>query len=982
MPSTDPDAPTLVPGPSGGESSPGDAETQAPTDEVSAPLGRRREPLRLGRGDALGRYVILGVLGRGGMGIVYSAYDPDLDRKLAIKLLVPSGGDPRERTGSSRLAREAQAMARLAHPNVVAVHDVGTHLGAVFIAMEFIEGQTLSAWLGSQRERGADWREVLRVFVSAGRGLAAAHAAGIVHRDFKPENVMVASNGRVAVLDFGLARPASASETEDRPASSSSSLELPLGRLTVTGAVMGTPAYMSPEQFQGSEVDARSDQFSFCVSLYLGLFGERPFSGTTVMELTHSVLTEPIREPPRGSGVPAWVRRALWRGMARDPSDRFSSMTELLEALGRDPTARRKRIAAAVLGLGTVATAMVVTRGPAAEDPCLGIEAGIEPAWNPERRASIDGAFMADAKAYSKFALERVSEELDDYVAQWRSERIEACGATHDDDPETSIKAAQRGHCLDAAARRLDALTRLLGDADQSMVANALQAIEAIPAPSGCRQSGNDLAALMVPDEPQQQRAVEEVRAELDRAFALSLTGRFLEYREVTLAALERARAIGFDPLLVEAIGMAGLAHQTLGELALAQPLLEEAVLLARRTGRQGFAIDYVIQLAAVVRSYRSNHDLAIWQLRSVRADLEHHQAQPFYFANVDAQLATVIRERGRDEDHEEALALLRSALAIYRESGEEQQAINTIVSISSSLFALERADEAATALEEALTDAKRVFGPDHPDVGTIMAQLAQARAIEARHEESVALLEQAEQLYARAVGTDHPNTMAIANGLGLELEEVGRYDEAIAKLQEALAIARRIFPEDHPEVHRVGQNLGNALRRAGRAGEALALHQGIVDVRMVRKGPTDPDTMECRDNLADDLRALGRYEEAAATYAAVIADRERTNGPDDQAIGYPLTGLSLAYLELGRGTEAIAAAERAERLETQGSHVHYRALAQYALAYVLRRSGERERAQAASARAARSFEADGERSPAKEGFARFRAGEDVGPTY
>jgi tetratricopeptide (TPR) repeat protein len=982
MSRADPDAPTVVPGTAGGRSSPGDAETLAPTDEIGAPSGHRSDPLRLGRGDALGRYVILGILGRGGMGIVYSAYDPDLDRKLAIKLLIPSGGDARERSGSSRLAREAQTMARLAHPNVVTVHDVGTHLGAVFIAMEFIEGQTLTAWLSSHRERGADWREVLRVFMSAGRGLEAAHEAGIVHRDFKPENVMVASNGRIAVLDFGLARPASASPTEDRLGSSSSSSERSLDRLTVTGAIMGTPAYMAPEQFQGSEVDARSDQFSFCVSLYLGLFGERPFSGTTVMELTHSVLHDPIREPPRGSGVPAWVRRALWRGMARDPSDRFSSMTELLEALGRDPTARRKRIAVAVLGLGAVATTVVVTQGPTPADPCLGVEAGIDVAWNPERRASIGSAFMEDAKAYSEFALERVSEQLDDYVAQWRPERIEACRATHDVDPETSIEAAQRGHCLDAAVRRLDALTRLLGDADQSMVVNAIGAIEKIPTPSKCRQADNDLAALMVPDEPERQRAVEAVRAELDRAHALSFTDRFLECRAVALAALERARAIGFDPLLVEAIGMAGAAHQTLGEYELALPLLEEAVLLARRTGREGYAINYVIRLAGVIRSYRSNYDLAIWQLRSARADLEQRKAQPLYFADVDAQLATVIRERGRDEDHEEALALLGSALAIYRESSEEHLVINTIISISSSLFALDRAAEAGAALEEALADAKRVFGPDHPDVGTIMTQLARVRATESRHEEAVALLEQAEQLYVRSAGADHPNRVGIANGLGLELEELGRYDEAIAKLQQALEIARRILPEDHPEVHRVGQNLANALRRAGRPSEALALHQGIVDARTARRGRTDPDTMESRENLADDLYALGRYEDAAATYEAVIADRERTDGPDDQGIGYPLTGLALSYLELSRGAEAIAAAERAERLQLQDDDLHYRALAQYALAYVLRRLGETERAAQATARAARSFDGDGNRSSAEDGFARFLAGEDVAPTY
>ncbi|HEY0097284.1 MAG TPA: serine/threonine-protein kinase, partial [Archangium sp.] len=253
----------------------GDAQAQQP--RTQAP-----EAPALGRGTPLDRYVVLDPLGEGGMGMVYAAYDSVLDRKVALKLLPPGDADagPEATSGSgrARLLREAQAMARLSHPNVVAVYDVHQHEAQVFMAMELVDGQTLLQW---EREQPRGWRELLTAFLAAGRGLAAAHAAGLVHRDFKPTNVLVGKDGRVRVTDFGLARPhnAPAELGADTPAPDTgpvkghSLLEL---NLTQRGAVRGTPAYMAPEQFRGATADVRSDQFSFAVSLWEALHGERP----------------------------------------------------------------------------------------------------------------------------------------------------------------------------------------------------------------------------------------------------------------------------------------------------------------------------------------------------------------------------------------------------------------------------------------------------------------------------------------------------------------------------------------------------------------------------------------------------------------------------------------------------------------------------------------------------------------------------------
>ena len=248
----------------------------------------------------VGRYVVIGKLGAGGMGVVYAAYDPELDRKVAVKLLRAGVGASVD--ARTRLLREAQALARLAHPNVVAVHDTGSVGERVWLAMEFIDGQTLAAWCAAQPQRRSRWREVLAVMMRAGRGLQAAHAAGLVHRDFKPDNVMVGVDGRVCVMDLGLARhdrngSTRAGEPAWHPGAGQGVLSL---HLTQAGAVMGTPSYMAPEQFEGAEVTPAADVFAFSVTLWEALYGVRPFAGETIVALVSNLIAGRVQAPPRG----------------------------------------------------------------------------------------------------------------------------------------------------------------------------------------------------------------------------------------------------------------------------------------------------------------------------------------------------------------------------------------------------------------------------------------------------------------------------------------------------------------------------------------------------------------------------------------------------------------------------------------------------------------------------------------------------------
>lgn len=315
------------------------------TDDVPATPAHGAEPAAkaaaLEGRQQIGRFSTLRELGRGAMGVVFAAYDPVLDRSVALKLIETSALDSSSATFSrERVLREARAMAKVDHPNVMTVHDVGEIRGQVFIAMDHAAQGTLRQWCRSRRRSG---REILAAFCDAGRGLLAAHRAGVIHRDFKPDNVLVSSDGRVRVADFGIARLGEALGVR------------PAGRLdeslTVGGQPIGTPAYMAPEQHRRGQVDAAADQFAFCVALWEALYGARPFAGRTVRAIRDNVLAGRIREPALSHGVPSWLERVLRRGLAVAPSARYPSMEELLVALEIGPIVRRRRIRLGVLAL-------------------------------------------------------------------------------------------------------------------------------------------------------------------------------------------------------------------------------------------------------------------------------------------------------------------------------------------------------------------------------------------------------------------------------------------------------------------------------------------------------------------------------------------------------------------------------------------------------------------------------------------------------
>jgi len=537
-----------------------------------------RRSLHLERGTSMGRYVVLEPVGRGGMSIVYAAYDPELDRKVALKVLRGSADvdSPMRARERMRLLREAQAMARLTHPNVMPIYDAGSFGERVFLAMHFVEGQTLTQWLSTPH----DWREIVEFFVYAGRGLEAAHAAGLVHRDFKPDNVLVDRESRVRVTDFGLARPSAATRSmgDDDPAStgtaavSSTRLAQPV---TMAGSVLGTPAYMSAEQHLALEVDARTDQFSFCVALWEALVGERPFAGTTVGELAFAVTHGAKRAFPRESPVPARIRRALERGLAREPADRFESMAPLLDALA--PTIRRRPLlmlgaAAALVGVG----AMIPMLGDAEAqtDPCAAARAGLGELYDGPVRDGIVQAAIATG-GLSATGTEGLASALDRNAASWRDAAVAACVEHRIDGVQSAEAFDARMSCLDRRRAEFeDLLARLRGADEAHIVAIASAVFDAVD-PAQCDDVDRLLQTVPPPDDPALRAQAAEVADALDDMFGDVRSDDAALAQATSLLA--RAEATGWHSLVARAHAALAHVHEARGEIANAEAAFRAA---------------------------------------------------------------------------------------------------------------------------------------------------------------------------------------------------------------------------------------------------------------------------------------------------------------------------------------------------------------------------------------------------------------------
>ena len=850
--------------------------TQGPEEHFPLP-----QPLTAPQvGPKIGRFTILDHLGSGTMGVVYTAYDDALDRKVAVKVLRHGGAE-----AALRLHREAQAMARVDHPNVVAVHEVGTEGGQVYVAMDFIRGTTLAAW---QRMPGRTWTEILEAYVQAGRGLAAAHAAGLIHRDFKPTNAIIGTDGRVRVLDFGLvyAGEVGAGERID----SSGSFERVAVRLTRDGDVVGTPAYMSSEQIRGLTLGPASDQFSFCASLYEGLYGQLPFVGDSLATLFAAIARGRVQDPPRSSRVPAWVRAAVLRGLASTPTARHSSMDALLRALDHGTVRRRRYLGTAVALVGAAAIGGFLAAKSQAASLCSGADAELMSAWSPARRVRVEQALSAAGPAFAAEVWPRVAADLDDYAGAWKAMHRDACMA-HQRGEQSDQMLDRRMACLGQRKAALGGAADVLSEGGAQVAIKALGVVHDLPAVARCGDVVALAAGVAPPDDAEVAFKVAEVRELLARARTLATAGRVDAALELASHEIAAADAIGYAPLvaearLIHARMLIGFDADAAGDHDAALTL---AVLTALSSGLDEAAAE-ALALRLHQRVHRGDGEEALADADMARAILARVPAPDRVLGLLENNIGVLQLSRG---DLEKARLAFETALAIRERSEADPQdlAFNLVNLALVELDPGERERHLRRALELFET----TLGPAHPQ--TLDVRLVAGRYI-TDPDAAADLLAPGCDAQARFSPENLAQRARCLADLAHHREEAGALREAMTLWAEADALLGRAAATGDVSLTNVDQLLIRA--GAAAAGETV----GPLQAELAQFPADQPlewwrrrDRADLQLALGVQLRGLARDAEAQSTLASAVADFEASQDSSRDVFG--LQHLARARLEL-----------------------------------------------------------------------------------
>jgi eukaryotic-like serine/threonine-protein kinase len=828
----------------------------------------------LARGTSVGRHVVLQRLGAGGMGVVYAAYDPELDRKVALKLLLAGATTD---TGRTRLLREAQALGKVAHPNIVAIHDVGTIGEQVWLAMEFVQGQTLGAWLETPR----GWREVVGVMRSAGEGLAAAHAAGLLHRDFKPDNVMVGDDGRVRVMDFGLAcvhPDAVLHETDDSEATPT--LDVLTMDITRASAIVGTPSYMAPEQFGSAEVTAAADQFAFCVSLWEALYGERPFYGRTPIELVGHVLGQRLRAPAKGRSVPGWLRRACVRGLSSEPQQRWPSMDALLDTLAKGRTRARMRKGLAAVGVLAMVAAGVeghrrydVAQRIAA---CEASGAEIEDVWNPERQQRLRNALVATNVSDAAATADKVMPWLDRHAEAWREARVESCLDAEVRDRWSAEMLDRSLWCLDEHRMELESLVDRMTVTDASTVRRAVPLAARLESVAPCRDTR--VLEVLIPPTVENREAIRQVQAQVIRAAQLSTAERHDEGLAVAREAHARAQTLDWEPLAAETGYRLGWLLNQAGAYAEAERVLEDAYFtVPEGMGASEVAADAAIALVHIVGlNAKRPTDGLRWGRFAKVALASIHDGEGLGRATLYSYIAAI-----------------HSATSNY--------------------------DQAKSLATQALMLREQAFVSDHPMVAASLDDLAYIEYLIGNYDRAEAFAKRALSMWERMLGPTHPEVVTSLEQLAQIYHETGAYDQAKVHYEQALAIWKNALGPEHLKVARILNNLALVLLATGAHDQAKTSCERAISIWEKAHGPEHSQVVLGLHNLALVHSVMGAHDQAKLIYERTLSIQEKALPPENSGLAYSFVGLATVALAQHRPIDAIALAQRAVFVREQG---------------------------------------------------------------
>ena len=820
-------------------------------------------------GKRMGRYEIRALIGAGGMGQVYSAYDAELDRQIAVKILRPELA----RTASvlaDRLLRESRLMAKVAHPAVITVYDVGRQGDAVFIAMELIRGETLGAYVAREQP---DWKAIAAIFEIAGQGLAAAHDAGIVHRDFKPDNVLVEAGTKVIVTDFGIATAALADTPPIAPGGAVAAED----RLTATGIAVGTPAYMAPEQLGAAPVDRRADVFAFSVALWEALFGERPFRGKTVDEIRAAMRVRP--KPPR-AGIPARLVRALERGLAVNPDDRWPDMRALLRELAASRSNRRTRVAvvaaggAALVGLGIAGALLLSSSKP--QDPC------------------------AMKLAVPALGIEKLAEQ----ARAWNTTHAATCR-------NQPLPVAT---CLQARKREIESFV----EEAQRDPKRAPQMLRLIVDPARCANPPSGLLVARVPEDPALRRKVNDLRY---RAFEVEAARDRIDFAKALPAAkqLVAESTDAWPPVRAELLYLLGTTQAMGADTKAASNTLREAAVLAERAQHDYIAANSWIQL-----------------VQSTAFDEGDSKKAMEYAANADAALDRIGRPPDIEvlflyfkgsaleaDSPEDAEAMLRRAIALAEKSAPQYLA-RAILGLG---FLFENEGRYADAVDMYRKALKEfTTGSIQTSAHTFRERLAINLSLLGQAEEAEAMAREAVAIAERTLGEDNIDRAVVRSSLAQVLQTIGKPEQALVEARLATRATGKILGE---RSERFGETLsleGSILVELERFDEANKTLGRACEIIAFTAGDDSQQSAECLLSQSIALDGLNRGKDALAIVDRGLAILMRVNGEEHPSTASALVQRGALRDEVGRHAEAVADLEKAiaifEKLQLEPGHL------------------------------------------------------------
>ncbi|HWB79075.1 MAG TPA: protein kinase [Nannocystaceae bacterium] len=921
-----------------------DSEASVPGD----PSASHSEILQPGR--TIGHFVVQRLLGAGAMGVVVLAHDHELDRPVAIKLL---RSDDRG-VAQARLLREAQSVARVAHPNVVAVHQVGMFAEQVYLVMEFVDGGTLREWIAAAER---EWSSVLEVYRQAGRGLAAAHAAGLVHRDFKPDNVLIGRDGRVRVSDFGLVGVAA--ESASTMPSLSDSRD---SKLTRTGSILGTPAYMAPEQYGGGTVDARSDQFAFCVSLFEALHGVRPFAGESLPELLRSIEAEAVRPPARS--VPPWITDALRKGLRATPAERHASVDALLAAL--EPPAKRTGLRVAIAaGAATLTIAGIATTTYLLRDPEPSATALLAPAtcpdpadapgdpWSDERREDVRAALTKTGHRAAADVFTAIDAELSARRDEWRAELDDACRAQAIRGEQTPAIRQLRERCIAAVRDEADVFAELLAGGDERLVDGAISSATLLTPASTC----HDVEALQAAPAPTEAQLADlrPLRRELTRAEVLLLAGRHHDVIALGRELEPELRRIGFAADHAAALLVVARAEMQTGELTSAETHLRESIALAAKGRAHSTEAIATATLMYVVATGLGRPQEALGMIAAGQAAAER-SGDPRARSYFESAAGTMWLISGKTDDamraSDEAIAVLESlprpppdelGMAYSNRAGIKLRTNDSKGAIADHTHGLEIIERglgkrhpfygalamslgrmlkqagdpegARARARDALESWEAAFGRDHTSCALALLDIAQDEMALQHWDAARTALDDALARHERSAdgAGDLRSRVDLIDNRAFVDYQTGRFADAYAGYERARTLVVASAGEADPRVAGYDRALASVRISEARYDDALPLLERARDALVKQYGPTHAAVADAIGLLAEVELAARRCDQALVHFRGAIKQRNELEVPPDAGLARLLVGMAACELESG---DAASAGERLDQAE------------------------------------------------------------------